>query len=525
MNLRKSTFSILKLGPAPNTNGTGFVTNLSAVTLQIGLHGVAGFTSFAPTGTNWAHAGDGWYDVAVPATNLATVGEGLIELPITTNSLGAYMRFDVLPADVYDALYAGGTFSANVNQMGGSSTAVTTLLANAAAAAASAAQVAAEFPVGSRLWGAGTVASVSGSTINLTFSSGGPEASGAYNGQTIVAYTPGEGTGLSAAARIKSHGDTSANPVAFVVETAIGSASQSFWIIGPEPSTGQRLADSSLNSNTFASGSGGWLIDKGTLVAGGSGTVQLATTAGTSSLSGKLIVFNAGPGSNQAAVILSSTTNRVATLGRSLSIAVTGATGYYVLPAEAPVINSLLRVDINDRTGISLSGADPVEDFIQNATGVLTGNYSFSAAALSNAASASFYLTPYTIAVNNPRFATRDFPKILTGSAPADVFTVVDDTGTAINLSAKTVRFVVFSRATNTACTEFDDTLTKGWQYQTGGSGVTVGTGTNTNQVTVQHAASNNATAGPWEYELWNVTDKLPLARGKMPIVPGLIGT
>lgn len=133
------------------------------------------------------------------------------------------------------------------------------------------------------------------------------------------------------------------------------------------------------------------------------------------------------------------------------------------------------------------------------------------------------YLTPFTIAANNPRFATRDLPKILQGSAPAEIFACVDDTGTSIDLTGKTVRFVVFSR-TNGANTPYDDTVSEGWQYQTGGSGITVGTGTNSNQVTIQHAATNNATAGAFEYELWNVTDKLPLSTGKMPIVPGLIG-
>lgn len=139
-------------------------------------------------------------------------------------------------------------------------------------------------------------------------------------------------------------------------------------------------------------------------------------------------------------------------------------------------------------------------------------------------ASVTVTVTPILAAANNPRYATRDLAPIATASAPTEIWTLVDGNGIAINLSAKTLRVVVGlvdDQGTDDADDPFDDTIAGSFKYETGGSGITVG-GAGNNLVTLVHSSAKTATAGDFRYWLWNVTDKIVLATGAMPIVPSL---
>lgn len=136
----------------------------------------------------------------------------------------------------------------------------------------------------------------------------------------------------------------------------------------------------------------------------------------------------------------------------------------------------------------------------------------------------SVTVTPLVATTTNPRYSTRDLPNIAQGSQPTEVWTIVDGAGAAVNLSGKTVRCVAFLRADGTDDDEayvFDDVLTGSFEYETGGNGITVG-GAGNNVVTLVHSSSKTATAGDYEYMLWNATDKLLLAKGAMPIEPSV---
>jgi hypothetical protein len=129
-------------------------------------------------------------------------------------------------------------------------------------------------------------------------------------------------------------------------------------------------------------------------------------------------------------------------------------------------------------------------------------------------------ISPLLASTTNPRFAVKDLPAIAAGSAPADVWTIVDATGAAVDLSAKTVRLVAY-KVTDAVDADsiFDDVLAGSFKYESPSDGITVG-GAGSNQVTVQHSSTKTAVAGDYLYVLWNVTDRLVLAKGKMPIVP-----
>lgn len=119
-------------------------------------------------------------------------------------------------------------------------------------------------------------------------------------------------------------------------------------------------------------------------------------------------------------------------------------------------------------------------------------------------------ITPILATTTNPRYSTRDLPPIAQGSTPAEAFAIVDGSATPVNLSGKDLRFVV--------CAEVNCVLEVKFTYETG-AGITI-SGENNNIVTVQHNASDTGTVGCYIYFLWNVTDKLLLVKGQMPIEP-----
>jgi hypothetical protein len=125
-------------------------------------------------------------------------------------------------------------------------------------------------------------------------------------------------------------------------------------------------------------------------------------------------------------------------------------------------------------------------------------------------------VSPVLATVNNPLYAVKNLPSIPVGSAPATAFTVTDSTGAPVNLAGKTIRFVAYIEPENVD-PALDDSLTAVFQYQIG-SGISVG-GTANNVVTVQHSTDNTAVARSLGYFLWNITDNIVLASGRLTIV------
>jgi hypothetical protein len=169
----------------------------------------------------------------------------------------------------------------------------------------------------------------------------------------------------------------------------------------------------------------------------------------------------------------------------------------------------------NAPAGSGGGGGDPLGNPVPGTYAAGTAGYAIAQAATRTVVQ----VTPAQANVANPRFATRDLSPIAQGSAPADQWTIQDGQGNPIDLSAKLLRFVVYTAAEADGS---DDpfTLTPRWKYETGG-GITVG-GRGNNVVTVQQSAANNGTAGHYLYWLLNVTDRLPLANGRLPIKPAL---
>lgn len=155
----------------------------------------------------------------------------------------------------------------------------------------------------------------------------------------------------------------------------------------------------------------------------------------------------------------------------------------------------------------------------QNVSGMCVGSFS-----VMNRSHAAITVTPTQVVSTNPRYSTRDLAPIAAGSEPTEIITVTDANGDPVNLSGKTVRLVVAS-ITDDADTEqvVDDTLAASFQYETGGDGITIGGGSS-NQVTIEHSADKTGTAGTYRYFLWNVDDKLVLAKGTLTIEPATFG-
>ncbi len=134
-------------------------------------------------------------------------------------------------------------------------------------------------------------------------------------------------------------------------------------------------------------------------------------------------------------------------------------------------------------------------------------------------------IAPITIVADGSHYTTRVLPAIAQYSAPVLKFAVDTPSGTAFNLSGKTLRFVVASvTSLGDDDSVFDDTLAGSWKYEAGG-GLVIGSGTNANQVTIQHDATNNVTAGEFRWWLWDVDQQVPLALGTLPIKPAILNT
>lgn len=145
--------------------------------------------------------------------------------------------------------------------------------------------------------------------------------------------------------------------------------------------------------------------------------------------------------------------------------------------------------------------------------------------------SASLTITPIQASATNPRYSTRDLAPIAQFSEPTEVFNITDGTGAAIDLSAKDLRLVVYTRAGEETNYQTGDDptfdpyaaeLAASYQYDTSSDGgITVG-GADNNQVTVQWAEDDTESAGRKRYFLWNVTDNIVLAKGKRPVEPAV---
>ena len=66
-----------------------------------------------------------------------------------------------------------------------------------------------------------------------------------------------------------------------------------------------------------------------------------------------------------------------------------------------------------------------------------------------------------------------------------------------------------------------DDTLEAAFEYETGGDGIVI-SGAGNNVVNLTHSVLKTATPGNYRYWLWNITDEIPMAKGRMPIEPSV---
>jgi hypothetical protein len=196
------------------------------------------------------------------------------------------------------------------------------------------------------------------------------------------------------------------------------------------------------------------------------------------------------------------------------------STGRYKWACTAPSIADGALVQV-----IRLATVDGMTD----ARPVFEAQGPFLAAALDNApagegggGSTTVVFTPMKAAVTNPRFTTKNIAEIPAGTAPTDYWDITDGNDQPVDLSGKTIRFVVASIEDLTEDFDpFDDELTGEYQYDTD-DGITI-SGDDDNRVTVQHDADNTATAGDYRYFLLNVTDNIMLAKGKMPVTPAVL--
>jgi hypothetical protein len=128
------------------------------------------------------------------------------------------------------------------------------------------------------------------------------------------------------------------------------------------------------------------------------------------------------------------------------------------------------------------------------------------------------------------RQATRDLAPIPQASGPTDVWSILDRDGAAVDLTGRTIRFVV-GKVTDAGDVDdpTDDVLAGAYQYQSGDdANVSVGGGTDNNQVTVRHLPARTATAGAFLYWLWDVTtsgQEVVLARGSFIVRPAVKST
>lgn len=194
---------------------------------------------------------------------------------------------------------------------------------------------------------------------------------------------------------------------------------------------------------------------------------------------------------------------------------VIGTMAWVPEPTVPPTVEEI-RTEIDNNSTISARVED-IHDKLPTSN-YLAGSDSEDGAV---ATDASLTITPYQVNTSNPRYSTRDLPPIAQGSEPTEVWTITNSEGAAVDLSGKTIRVVVCAvdkGELDANSQPFDDTLTGSFKYETG-DGITI-RGDDNNQVWLDHDASKTATPGVYRYFLWNVTDKLLLAKGRMPIEP-----
>ena len=120
-------------------------------------------------------------------------------------------------------------------------------------------------------------------------------------------------------------------------------------------------------------------------------------------------------------------------------------------------------------------------------------------------------VAPVVATATSTFYAEENLPSIAQASAVSVVFVCLDSDDVAINLSGKTVRFIVTRTPESDAAVVF--------YRETGGSGVTV-SGADSNNVTVAITTTNTASALRGWYHLWNTTDSILLSRGAISIDP-----
>lgn len=179
-------------------------------------------------------------------------------------------------------------------------------------------------------------------------------------------------------------------------------------------------------------------------------------------------------------------------------------------------------------TAANLAVVDGLVDNIFTAFELNSGNYRLTSAAVANVegGGSTLTITPLVASVANPFYATRDLPKLPAASGNTIVWTITDGAGAAVSLSGKTIRLVAYltSDSGDDVDSVIDDTIAASFQYATSGDGITVG-GADNNQITLVHSITKTATPGNYRYFLLNVTDRIVLAKGRMPIEPSVWGS
>lgn len=118
-------------------------------------------------------------------------------------------------------------------------------------------------------------------------------------------------------------------------------------------------------------------------------------------------------------------------------------------------------------------------------------------------------VTPLQSTVSSGEVADGEIVVQQASAKPSISLTITDEDGTAVDLSAATLRFLVFDRQSNESVFTVEN------------ANITVG-GNDGNEVTVPYTTTNTATAGTKRYELWRVdtgNDEL-LAKGRFVIRP-----
>jgi hypothetical protein len=260
-----------------------------------------------------------------------------------------------------------------------------------------------------------------------------------------------------------------------------------------------------LDSATHSSGYYSATSTQYAFTAGGSVPSAHGVTGG---LKGRLFSIISGAGAGQDRVISNSSVSvgvLILTFETAFEVTPDNTSVWVIWRDRRPVLDSSLRVKALDSNGVVFDSTD------------------LGASAVWAAATRTLTSTMQAT-VTSPFIATKDLPAIPLGSGPSFQWTVVDSSGNAIDLSAKTVRFVVASADSGTdEFSKYDDTLTGEFQYQSG----LVISGGSSNVVTVQTDSDDITAIGSGEhrYWLWDVTTagaERVLVKGKFPVEPAV---